>query len=105
MSAECAALVPIGDDAPQVARRQPSEVPLLVAIDDLSSMLKRSVASLRRDELAGRLPAALRLGRSKRWCLDEIRAWIKAGAPGRRAWETLHSASLSQVQVVKQAGS
>ena len=44
--------------------------------------LHRLVASFRRDELAG-----LRFGSSTRWRVEELRAWLTAGAPPRVAWE------------------
>jgi len=56
-------------------------VPLVVDIKSLSKLLQRSVASLRRDEAQGRLPAGIRIGRSKRWRVDEIRDWVASGAP------------------------
>ena len=55
--------------------------PLLVDIVELSRLLQRSPASLRRDEAHGRLPPAIRIGRSKRWRVDDIQAWVQAGAP------------------------
>jgi predicted DNA-binding transcriptional regulator AlpA len=55
--------------------------PLVVDIKGLSKLLQRSAASLRRDEAYGRLPAGIRIGRSKRWRVEEIRAWVAAGAP------------------------
>jgi hypothetical protein len=66
--------------------------PLLVGIGELSRLLSRSVASLERDAAAGRLPAALRIGGSKRWNYSEIVAWVEAGCPGRLAWEALRHA-------------
>lgn len=38
---------------------------------------------------AGRTPAPIRLGRSTRWSLDELRAWIAAGAPSRDHWQAM----------------
>jgi predicted DNA-binding transcriptional regulator AlpA len=61
--------------------------PLLVDICGLSQLLKRSVASLYRDDSAGRLPAGLKIGASKRWRYSEIVAWVEAGCPSRREWE------------------
>jgi predicted DNA-binding transcriptional regulator AlpA len=63
--------------------------PLLVDIRGLSRLLSRSVASLWRDDAAGRLPAGLRIGVSKRWRYSEIVAWTEAGCPDRRTWEAL----------------
>jgi hypothetical protein len=63
--------------------------PLLVDIRGLSRLLCRSVGSLCRDDAAGRLPAALRIGSSKRWRLSEITAWTEAGCPPRAVWEAM----------------
>jgi predicted DNA-binding transcriptional regulator AlpA len=67
--------------------------PLLVDITSLSELLQRSVASLYRDDAAGRLPAGLKIGASKRWRYAEIVAWAEAGAPCRREWEARRAAS------------
>ena len=62
--------------------------PLLIDINGLAIVLSRSVASLHRDDAAGRLPAALRIGGSKRWRLSEISEWVKAGCPCRSEWQS-----------------
>src|ERR1700677_1579306 len=61
--------------------------PLLLDIRGLAKLLSRSVGSLWRDDAAGRLPRAVRIGSSKRWRLDEIRDWVSAGCPSRADWE------------------
>jgi predicted DNA-binding transcriptional regulator AlpA len=71
------------------APAQPDLAPLLVDIVALSKLLQRSVASLHRDDVEGRLPAGLQLGGSKRWRYAEIVAWVEAGAPERRKWEAI----------------
>jgi hypothetical protein len=45
----------------------PTVPPLLLDIKALSALLSRSVPSLWRDDAAGRLPASVRVGVSKRW--------------------------------------
>ena len=60
---------------------------LLLDIKALAVLLSRSVPSLRRDDAAGRLPAALRIGGAKRWRVDEIRRWVDAGCPDRKTWQ------------------
>lgn len=35
----------------------------------------------------GQLPRPVRLGRSVRWNIDELRAWLAAGAPEMDSWE------------------
>lgn len=64
--------------------------PLLASIDDLAVMLSRSIPSLRRDDAAGRLPTALRIGGSKRWRVEEVNRWVLAGCPDRRTWNELN---------------
>jgi excisionase family DNA binding protein len=36
---------------------------------------------------AARVPRSIRFGRSVRWSLDELRAWLAAGARERAEWE------------------
>jgi predicted DNA-binding transcriptional regulator AlpA len=60
--------------------------PLLVPVRDLARLLGRSVPSLRRDDAAGRLPAPVRIGGSKRWRATEIAAWVAVGCPARANW-------------------
>jgi predicted DNA-binding transcriptional regulator AlpA len=65
----------------------PTEEGLLIDIDQLSVLLRRSVASLERDQAAGRLPAQVYVGGSRRWRRAEIVAWVAAGCPPRDQWE------------------
>jgi predicted DNA-binding transcriptional regulator AlpA len=65
--------------------------PLLVDMAGLSALLQRSPASLYRDDAAGRLPAGLRLGASKRWRYSEIVAWVEAGMPDRKTWQAMQT--------------
>jgi predicted DNA-binding transcriptional regulator AlpA len=79
-------------DRPQVGRpaKPVAEVgQLLVDIKGLSRLLARSEASLYRDDSAGRIPAGLRIGGSKRWSYPEIIAWVEAGMPDRRTWQAM----------------
>jgi hypothetical protein len=61
--------------------------PLLIDTDGLAALLGRSVASLHRDDAAGRLPAALRIGGSKKWRYSYIVAWVELGCPSRADFE------------------
>ncbi|QJW92574.1 helix-turn-helix transcriptional regulator [Frigoriglobus tundricola] len=66
---------------------------LLIDIGQLAGLLRRSVGALERDQAAGRLPAPVYVGGSRRWRRAEIVAWVAAGCPrgtggtrsGRRA--------------------
>lgn len=66
---------------------------LLIDIDQLSVLLRRSVASLERDQTAGRLPAQVYVGGSRRWRRAEIEAWVAAGCPTRAAWDEQRAAA------------
>ena len=72
-----------------------AEVPapgLLIDIGQLAVLLRRSVASLERDQAAERLPAPVYVGGSRRWRRAEIEAWVGAGCPDRARWDELRSA-------------
>lgn len=84
--------LPVEATAPNGRRPAIAEpAPLLVDIRGLSRLLSRSAASLWRDDAAGRLPTALRIGSSKKWRYAEIVAWTEAGCPDRRTWEALRA--------------
>ncbi|MBL8860698.1 MAG: helix-turn-helix domain-containing protein [Planctomycetes bacterium] len=38
---------------------------------------------------SGRLPRAIRLGRSTRWNAEDLTRWALAGCPSRDRWEVL----------------
>ena len=53
------------------------------------SLSKRQIFRL---NACGKIPAALRIGGAVRWSVDEISAWLAAGAPDRKSWEILKNA-------------
>jgi predicted DNA-binding transcriptional regulator AlpA len=55
----------------------------------LAALLSRSIPSLHRDDAAGRLPAALRIGGSKRWRYSDIAEWVELGCPSRADFDAL----------------
>ncbi len=63
------------------------EVPLALSGRQLAEKLGVSLRHVRRGDAAGWLPRPIRIGRSVRWPVEEIHAWMKAGAPPRRQWE------------------
>ena len=67
---------------------------LAISAAKLARRLGVSLRHLRRLDSAGKLPKPIRLGRSVRWSVQEIKSWIKAGAPDRSTWQALkkHSA-------------
>lgn len=60
--------------------------PILLSVRDLATLLDRSVPSIERDDAAGRIPAPVWIGGSKKWRRDEILAWVEAGCPDRDDW-------------------
>lgn len=52
----------------------------------LLTVSERHVSAL---NASGRLPRPIKLGRSVRWPVDELRAWLAAGAPSRDKWEAM----------------
>lgn len=64
-------------------------VALLVTGAEAARLCNVSERTWRSWDSAGRVPAAIRLGRSKRWRPEELRAWVAAGCPPRREWAAL----------------
>lgn len=62
-------------------------------IRDLSQVLNRSIASIHRDLCLDRLPLGFRIGRSRRWLVEEIQSWLRAGCPDRKTWEAMQNAN------------
>lgn len=68
--------------------------PALVAdAKGLSRMGFGSVRHIQRMNSAGHLPKPLKLGARVVWSLDELRAWIAAGAPDRATWDAIKRAT------------
>ena len=71
---------------------------LLIDIGQLAALLRRSVASLERDQAAGRLPAQVYVGGSRRWRRAEIESWVDAGCPARDRWDEIRTADAARSQ-------
>lgn len=65
------------------------QAPLALSAQQLADRLGVSLRHVRRMDSAQLLPRPVRLGRSVRWPVDEVHAWMKAGAPDRRRWDQL----------------
>ena len=37
----------------------------------------------------GKLPKPIRLGKSVRWLVGEINAWLESGVPDRKTWQAM----------------
>lgn len=62
---------------------------MLLTCETLAQRLGVSPRTVRRLDLAGRLPAPVRIGRAVRWREEEIDRWLESGAPERREWAAL----------------
>jgi predicted DNA-binding transcriptional regulator AlpA len=69
---------------------QPCQDALLIDAEGLAKMLDRSLTSIRRDDQSGRIPRPITLGGAKKWRVAEVRAWVQAGCPKRKVWETMN---------------
>ena len=70
-------------------RLPPTEIEAsqLIDIKSLALMLKVSEKTVRRWRDAGKIPRPVKLGRTLRWRLCLIVAWIDAGCPSARQFE------------------
>ena len=62
---------------------------LAVPAADAAKILGISERHLWSLNSSGRLPRPVRFGRAVRWSIEELRAWLAAGAPERSRWESL----------------
>jgi prophage regulatory protein len=70
----------------------PAGLPLVVDARRLAAMLCAGVRTVRTWDAAGKLPKPVRIGGRVVWLVDEIRAWLAAGAPDRETWEARRAA-------------
>jgi predicted DNA-binding transcriptional regulator AlpA len=83
--------LPITAPARKNSRR--NRIPPFVAdAERLARLLCAGKRTIRTWDAAGKLPAPIRLGGRVVWRVDEIRAWLRAGAPDREQWEALKAA-------------
>jgi predicted DNA-binding transcriptional regulator AlpA len=66
-----------------------AEQPMVLSAMRLSQRLGVSLRHIRRMDSAGKLPRPIRLGKVVLWKVDEINAWLNAGAPDRKTWEQM----------------
>ena len=68
-----------------------STSPLLLRTHEAAALCGKSQRTWRSWDAAGHIPQPIRIGRSTLWRADELRAWVAAGCPQRREWETMQS--------------
>ena len=64
-----------------------ADSPLVVDARSLAALLCSGVRTVRTWDAAGKLPQPIRIGGRVVWRVEEIRAWLDAGAPDRETWE------------------
>ncbi len=76
----------------------------LLTAKDLAKMLSLSKRQIFRLNSCGKIPAPIRIGGAVRWFAQEIAAWLAAGAPDRKAWESMEKESSNGRQKTKDSG-
>jgi predicted DNA-binding transcriptional regulator AlpA len=66
---------------------------LLIHDTEAAHMAGVSRAHWHRLRASGKVPAAVRLGRSVRWRRAEIEQWILAGCPDARTWAAMQASA------------
>ena len=64
---------------------------LAVDAKEAAALLGISERHFRDLNTTGRVPEPIRLGKSPRWSVDELRAWLAAGGPARERWVATRS--------------
>lgn len=67
-------------------------LPLAVDARRLAVLLCAGIRTVRTWDAAGKLPVPLRISGKVLWNLEEIRAWLNAGAPDRKTWAAMRDA-------------
>lgn len=60
--------------------------PSLLPAAEVAKLLSLSIRTLWRLDSAGKLPAAIQVGHSKRWRRKELDDWMNSGCPPRNQW-------------------
>ena len=63
----------------------------LIGVKGLAVLLNVSETSIRRLDRTGKIPLALKIGRSKKWSISEVREWLEEGCPTRQIWLNVKS--------------
>lgn len=70
----------------------PVGLPLVIDARRLARLLCAGIRTVRTWDAVGKLPAPIRIGSRVVWRVDEIRAWLDAGAPDRETWAATRAA-------------
>ena len=67
--------------------------PRFLTSPDAAKLLNISVRAMLRLAEHGKMPQPIRLGHSVRWSVEELKAWMEAGAPNTADWRALKKGS------------
>ena len=76
-------------EAPSTSKAKVELAPLTVDAKRLAGLLGQSLRTIRTWDASGKLPQPLRIGGRVVWRLEEINAWLEAGAPLRTEWNAI----------------
>lgn len=77
---------------PPAERQRRRLSPLVVDARRLARLLCCGIRTVRTWDAGGKLPKPIRIGGRVVWRVDEIRAWLVAGAPNRETWAAIRDA-------------
>jgi predicted DNA-binding transcriptional regulator AlpA len=85
---------------PVLGDRRPLLVvePVLLRAADAARLCGFADRTWRKMAAAGRVPAGVQLGKSRRWALAELRAWVAAGCPCRDRWDDMKTTPADALQ-------
>jgi predicted DNA-binding transcriptional regulator AlpA len=75
----------------QARRRRRRLVPFVVDARRLARLLCCGLRTIRAYDAAGKLPEPIKLAGRVLWRVDEICAWLRAGAPDRSTWTAMRA--------------
>ena len=64
------------------------EQPLVLTAAEAAALFAKSLRTWRSWDAAGLIPRPIRIGRTTLWRPEELRAWVAAGCPCRKEWES-----------------
>ncbi len=67
--------------------------PLLLQAAEAAALCGKSLRTWRSWDAGGLIPRPVRIGRSTLWRSDELKAWVAAGCPRRKEWESRNEAA------------
>lgn len=77
-----------GEKQPLAPAHAEHRAPLLLRAAEAAALCGKSLRTWRSWDAGGLIPRPIRIGRSTLWRCDELKAWVAAGCPRRKEWES-----------------